>query len=168
MQNEDNYKDSQLLLVNPFTGHELHFPSPSNRYCQFILATCMKPYPQFVVIAFSATISPYLQFRRYGDDRWTIVDTNPRQFHWIEDVAVYEGTASHHLIAASDRQQLLLVDDCLQNIYKLDPLRGQWKTVNSLGDQALFLCDGVKNSATLSLPTKMIGRYMDIMPGLPV
>ena len=38
---EDNKKraDSQIWLLNPFTRHELHFPSPPNPYSRVILAS---------------------------------------------------------------------------------------------------------------------------------
>ncbi|XP_050258241.1 uncharacterized protein LOC126703316 [Quercus robur] len=72
---EDNKKreDSQIWLLNPFTRHELHFPSPPNPYSRLILASLATPLQEFVIIAFCIWY-PSLQFFRLKDLSWTVHD----------------------------------------------------------------------------------------------
>ncbi|KAL4653614.1 hypothetical protein ACB092_01G317400 [Castanea dentata] len=89
--------DSQIWLLNPFTGHELYFPRPPKQFCRVILASLAMPSPQYVLIAFS-TWCPYLQFCRSTDISWTVYDYSGKfdgsqeNNHWkIIDGAVFKG-----------------------------------------------------------------------------
>ena len=96
---EDKYctADSQIWLLNPFTGHVLYFPRPPKQFCRVILASLAMPLPQYVLIAFS-TWCPYLQFCRSTDINWTVYDYSGKfdesqeNNHWkIIDGVVFKG-----------------------------------------------------------------------------
>jgi hypothetical protein len=97
LEDKKRRADSQIWLINPFTRHELRFPSPPNTYCYVILASLATPSQEFVLIGF-CTWQPYLQFRRSTDINWTVYDYNdkfnghPRHNPWmIIDGAVFKG-----------------------------------------------------------------------------
>ncbi|KAL4653618.1 hypothetical protein ACB092_01G317700 [Castanea dentata] len=97
LKDKEERTDSQIWLLNPFTRHELRFPSPPKTYCHFILATLATPLPEFVLIAFCRW-QPYFQFCRSTDVHWTVYDYNdkfnssPRHNPWmIVDGAVFKG-----------------------------------------------------------------------------
>ena len=96
---EDKYRtaDSQIWLMNPFTGHELYFPRPPKQFCRVILASLAMPLPQYVLIAFSIWC-PYLRFCRSTDINWTVYDYSGKfdesqeNNHWkIIDGVVFKG-----------------------------------------------------------------------------
>ena len=97
LKDKEGRTDSQIWLLNPFTRHELRFPSPPKTYCHFILAALATPLPEFVLIAFCRW-QPYFQFHRSTDVHWTVYDYNdkfsssPRPNPWmIIDGAVFKG-----------------------------------------------------------------------------
>ena len=73
MKDKKERKDSPIWLLNPFTRHELHFPSPPNPYSRLILASLATPLQEFVIIAFCIWY-PSLQFFRLKDLSWTVHD----------------------------------------------------------------------------------------------
>ena len=63
--------DSHIWLLHPFTGHELHFPRPSNQYFFVILASLATPSQEFVIIAIGGQ---FLQYYKSTDVMWTAYD----------------------------------------------------------------------------------------------
>ena len=73
MEDKKKSEDSQICLLNPFTRHELHFPSPPYPHSRVILASIAKPLPEFVLISFDKC-HPYFHLCRSSDCNWTTYD----------------------------------------------------------------------------------------------
>ncbi|XP_022775508.1 F-box/kelch-repeat protein At1g57790-like [Durio zibethinus] len=83
-------KKANIWLVNPFTRHELKFPSPPRRYCHVIVASLAKSDPEFVIVAFSR-LHPFVQFCTSRHGNWTIIEYNKEDPLVIVDVTVFKG-----------------------------------------------------------------------------
>ncbi|KAJ7970912.1 F-box protein [Quillaja saponaria] len=80
-----------LLLFNPITGHELHFPSPICNITHFILVSSITHVKEHILIGLSAEV---IQSCRSNDNHWSFcyVDQRPYYNSWkIVDGAMFKG-----------------------------------------------------------------------------
>ncbi|KAL4653609.1 hypothetical protein ACB092_01G316900 [Castanea dentata] len=166
MEDKKKRPDSQIWLMNPFTRHELRFPSPPNLFRCVTLASLATPLPEFVIICFSGQC---LQFRRSTDVNWTLYNYDDRNM--IADLAVFNGkmyiisnnadirvlnlTSHPHLallkvkgtadlncgswkLLCFDKQLLVIGGITDIEVYELNFLKMELVKIPNLGDQALF------------------------------
>ena len=157
---------SEIWLLNPFTGHELFFPSPPNQFQYVALASLATSLPEFIIICFSREC---LQFRRSTDVNWTQYKyDNPNMIYSFalfngkiyisnfEGIRVLNLNPLHpHLTLLNIKnnanvypglwqllcfdKQLLLISGCSDfEVYKLNFLKMELVKIPNLGDQALF------------------------------
>ncbi|KAF3950374.1 hypothetical protein CMV_023868 [Castanea mollissima] len=148
MEDKKKRPDSQIWLMNPFTRHELRFPSPPNLFRCVTLASLATPLPEFVIICFS---SQCLQFRRSTDVNWTLYNYDDRKM--IADLAVFnvKGTADLNCgswkLLCFDKQLLVIGGITDIEVYELNFLKMELVKIPNLGDQALFQEDSSEFSA---------------------
>ena len=166
MEDKKKRPDSQIWLMNPFTRHELRFPSPPNLFRCVTLASLATPLPELVIICFS---SQCLQFRRSTDVNWTLYNYDDRNM--IADLAVFNGkiyiisnnadirvlnlTSHPHLallkvkgtadlncgswkLLCFDKQLLVIGGITDHEVYELNFLKMELVKIPNLGGQALF------------------------------
>ena len=165
---------SEIWLLNPFTGHELFFPSPPNRFRNVTLASLPTPSPELIIICFSLEC---LQFRRSTDVNWTLYKyDNPEMIYSLSlfngkiYISNYEGIRVLNLnsllphltllnvksnanlypglwrLLGFDKQLLVICGYPDYEVYELNFLKMELVKIPNLGDQALFQ-DGRKFSA---------------------
>ena len=158
--------DSNTSLLNPFTKHELRFPSLPIGTGRIILVSLAKPVPEFVIICSSQWC---LQFCRSTDVSWTLY----RYDHPIVDITVFKSKIyvismygeigmlhlnSHPSVTMlkvqrianlnpSLKLQLLGSDEQLRlicrigdnyEVYVLNFLKMEWVQMQNFGGQTLF------------------------------
>ncbi|XP_075663600.1 uncharacterized protein LOC142633266 [Castanea sativa] len=171
MEDKEKRPDSQMWLMNPFTRHELRFPSPPIQFQYVTLVSLVTPSPpEFIIICFYRQC---LQFRRSTDVKWTLYNYDDRNM--IVDLAVFNGkiyiisnnadisllnlnSLQPHLtllkvkgtadlnygswkLLVSDKQLLVICGNTDHEVYELNFLRMELVKIPNLGDQALFQAD---------------------------
>ena len=172
---------SEIWLLNPFTGHELFFPSPPNRFRNVTLASLPTPSPELIIICFSLEC---LQFRRSTDVNWTLYKyDNPEMIYSLSlfngkiYISNYEGIRVLNLnsllphltllnvksnanlypglwrLLGFDKQLLVICGYPDYEVYELNFLKMELVKIPYLGDQALFQ-DGRKFSAISNITSR--------------
>ncbi|XP_023901298.1 uncharacterized protein LOC112013148 [Quercus suber] len=164
---------SEIWLLNPFTRHELRFPSPPNQFQYVNLASLATPLPEYIIICFSHEC---VQFRRSTDVYWTLYKyDNPFRINSLalfngkiyisneDDIKVLNLNSHPHLtllkvksnpnlepgwrkLLVFDKQLLVICGYSENEVYELNFLKMELVKIPNLGDQALFQ-DGSKFSA---------------------